>query len=164
MYNAIIYRPNYINHVDFIAHEKDHEHQVNRMTSMRAGTYGFDDLPRNKKQKTYADEFEQEMARKAKTQPIQEGESDAEEPQPTKPQKQAAEKTTAKKESPEKEKQNSLSLKNHVDDALDGNGLDNKEPEENISFKKEIKENIENGKKDDDQSMSIKQGMKEKLE
>ena len=171
MYNAILYRPSYINHYDFIAHERDHEHQVARMTQMRSGTYGFEDLSKTKKkQRSYADEFEQNAY---KSQPISNENDENEEqhdevqekqektaPQKTaqkektnsssitqplkqqvkedreeKKQKEEAQKKAQQEqepvaeEKPQDSNEGGMSLKAHVDDALD-DARENKQPEE----------------------------------
>lgn len=49
MYHAIVYRTSYINRADFLEHERDHEHQVWRMTHKGIGSYGFSDPNAKKK-------------------------------------------------------------------------------------------------------------------
>ena len=179
MYNAILYRPSYINHYDFITHQKDHEYQMARMAQHRGGTYGFEDLTKTKKRHlTYADEFEQNAYSTGKSWDNDENEENADDYE----EKEAPEKketsTSIKKplqnqvkediqekkereqqkneepkeEPPKDEGGNDLSLKANVDQAFD-------DAKENREEQAEKQQNA-----DDDEPGKIKGALIDKIE
>lgn len=151
MYHAIVYRTSYINRADFFEHERDHEHQVWRMTHNGVGSYGFSD-PNAKKKR-------QDDYKFSKT-----------EPQTTKdsPSTKSPQKSKEDENKEENQNENSTSLRAEVDKKLEP--MDDKEQNQgnnqtNISQGMKPQENKPQEKKDKQgNSLSLKAEVKDEVD